>query len=90
MEEVARAIMAETEEERATAIDAASVRYFVQQAMFCPQCGNIMDMRRAAIVEVDGKFASGGCTPCLDDTVEKLRGRHGEEVTSRMRVARYA
>lgn len=64
----------ELESELQRKADRESVRYAVMRTIFCPKCGDIMDMRRAVQTTAyapSGKIAAvvTVCAPCHDNGV---------------------
>lgn len=55
-----------------------TLKYAAGRQMFCPKCGDIMDYRRTALIEVlatdGGRASQAYCTKCVtDDTIARFR-----------------
>jgi hypothetical protein len=59
-------------------VRAETLRYAAGRTMLCPKCGDIMDYRRTALIEVfgtdGGRQAQAYCTTCVtNDTIARFR-----------------
>lgn len=53
------------------------LKYAAGQTMFCPACDDVLDYRRAALVEI-GQNSRCICTKCLD----RVKSELGEKLTA--------
>ena len=54
------------------------LRYAVSQAIFCPTCGGILDVRRTILTE--GSARTGiACASCWESLLERMRERFGAD-----------
>ncbi len=54
------------------------LRYAVSQAIFCPTCEGILDVRRAVLTE--GSARTGiACVSCCESLLERMRERFGAD-----------
>ncbi len=52
------------------------LRYAVSQAIFCPTCGGILDVRRAVLTEETTRSGIA-CASCWEALLERMRKRFG-------------
>jgi len=54
------------------------LRYAVSQAIFCPTCNGILDVRRAVLTE--GSERTGiACASCWESLLDRMRERFGAD-----------
>ena len=61
--------------DKATAFRQYTVQAAVQHKINCPDCGSILDQRRATVLETNGRSVAVCCNPCYQLTLQRVASK---------------
>lgn len=61
--------------DKATAFRQFTVQAAVQRKINCPDCGAVLDQRRATVLETDGRSVAVCCDRCYQLTLQKVASK---------------